>query len=1006
MQVSDNIRVEASTIGEYILYDIMKTSNDDTDDVIPEILHETENQYVERRKAEINSEKNIIMSFLNKLLNYKTKERNIDELLRNEYKKQLEEKRNGKKKTKVKFFFTVDNSASMEYLTSRLTNTIISGLVDIKELNTSQYEIEPATLICFSSNAKVLSENIRSSSDLEKIKFPSQGQTNITGAVYTTLKSIQDYNFRERQQDPDVDVINIFIFLSDGQHNVGEKLGEINHLKKSIDHLNLGVVIVGIYKSDNSLGMKIKEIGNYELPHLDNIYYVNSSDMKTVLSEMVNGIKNTFETSLSLDISLVNSKFIENLTEIKTSLKESLSFIVKKTSSDQQKVLINGLEYNPVVVPLTYEKLESAFEYHTSKLSRKRLVQGLRSIESNINELNEILDLFDSLKNEISDNVTNDDIGRIRMTPQQKVTLLRKFKNQESKTLELRNQLRNLRANILNDSSSQASFLNGSKNKYSAKAVARSGTIDKTLDEVIQELQKSKDRIQNSLIEDSSNFLKSDTEKSFISLLTPYETYSEWDFSNKPQNIYEMLILFGLSGYPVKFKQNNACQMDPFQTFCYSLEPYMIDSSSITLSNQLERRLETVSKEQVTDILVLVDPNCPNTSLAAMKSNVYQYLASVTLCRDLYMYNSNMTFAFHAHSLRCSLESTNRWNIEMSLRILYSIRKYGVNKSYFDLFDRWWNQWSGVTQSNDDSCDHPVQLPILLAFSKVDSSNKIVPFKNMIAEYVSRGFKILLRGSIQDATDSLTKNKATLDLREFFGIDESNSPRPIEDILAQEPTLEEIIEKCQKWSNVNTNSKLYSKYGDLIKYINNLCLPMIRAFEVALYVSSNSNFIDEIESQGKIPDSMIDFVSQILEPIKSLDTYIFQSTNSDNNKNLYLNLFAQSYFYHFSSDRNNLKDFQDSECLEDIIVKLRLSVYFESCKVKREEYQRIIGDVTYADALSADISRYRAIIGVHTHGLSHDQFWALARAAKNDTEKKTVFLEKSNSYAADCFSKI
>jgi len=52
----------------------------------------------------------------------------------------------------------------------------------------------------------------------------------------------------------------------------------------------------------------------------------------------------------------------------------------------------------------------------------------------------------------------------------------------------------------------------------------------------------------------------------------------------------------------------------------------------------------------MTDGLILISPLCPEATKLLFRSYIYQYLCSVNLCRDLYMYHPKMTFSMHAHS--------------------------------------------------------------------------------------------------------------------------------------------------------------------------------------------------------------------------------------------------------------------------------------------------------------------------------------------------------------------
>ena len=149
----------------------------------------------------------------------------------------------------------------------------------------------------------------------------------------------------------------------------------------------------------------------------------------------------------------------------------------------------------------------------------------------------------------------------------------------------------------------------------------------------------------------------------------------------------------------------------------------MIDTSSLMLSNQLGHNLLSPAREKITDGLVLINPTCPEMSSLLLRSEIYHYLCSTILCRDLYMYHPKMTFAMHAHALVKTVEEYHRNNkssayLDLGLKILYSIRKYWgslcLSGDNVTLFKRWYQDWETITQSEKDNCNHPVQLLLML----------------------------------------------------------------------------------------------------------------------------------------------------------------------------------------------------------------------------------------------------------------------------------------------------
>lgn len=913
---------------------------------------------------------------------------------------------------KIRYFFTVDNSGSMGNYSTVLTNIIVSGLLDnFSNPSLSSIKLLPSSLIEFSQHATILSQNIKSSKDLKSIKFGEQGQTNITWGVETTCDEILRTNKENNNCH------NIFVFLSDGQHNVGPVPESFSSYARKFKERNikLSVIIIGISNSDNKIGMKIKtELETLELTDLQSIYYVsNHNEMNKTLFDLTNLLNNSLIKSHSVNITLENQSdsFFGEEKVISKSFSNSLTFLAKTQSN---VININGVSITATETPITIQNLEAVFSYYIPQFSRLRLTHGLKKIEKSLQSLEELINLFDQIQNNLNSDQTAsvNDIGKIKLKPSQRLEILKKSRGFISQTSELKNLINKMKISITNDSKSQANYLTGMDKKFSSKAVTRAGTIDKTLDQVTLELKQIQTSVLEAVEIDKAHFLRSNNNsQSFVSLMSIFEQIEEWDFNvvDDVNNIYDILIAFSMCGYPVNFYHSNACQMDPFQTVCTSIDPTLIDSGSVFLYNQLGNKLESFDKKEITDVLILVDPMCPNTCLSAMRSNVYQYLLSVTLCRDLYMYNGQMTFALHSHALIASLKTSSNnllnWNIDLAIRILYSIKKYGVGSKSKELFNRWWNEWNGITQSSEDNCNHPVQLPILLSLNNTDPNNKKIPFKNLISEYLARYFKGVIKSSSTDKTDFGTKLKATQDLLEYFDINDTNCPKPLDDILTPEPSLEITKEQCQKWANVNPASELNKKYPNLTKFLDDLLLPLIRSFEIASIVSNTNGFIDSLESIGCVPNELINECLQRLTSFNSLKSYLELIDGQQCDENIYINLFCQSYYYHFSSDRTKLLDIQDPLCLEDIIIKLRLSVYFNACKIKTEKWQEIIGNVTYMDAFNADINEFTNMIGKHVHGMNKQQFWGMVEAAKSSNEKKTIFISKGNNTVSACFEK-
>ena len=195
--------------------------------------------------------------------------------------------------------------------------------------------------------------------------------------------------------------------------------------------------------------------------------------------------------------------------------------------------------------------------------------------------------------------------------------------------------------------------------------------------------------------------------------------------------------------------------MDPFQTRCNLIEPWIIDSPSVMLFNRSDKTFKSQSGELISDVLILINPSTPNLSLTLFRSLPYQYLNSIMLCRDLYMYSPKMPFSTHSHAFLKACSNQSRAYIELSMKILYSMRKIwgnysiqkeGVENENINLFKRWYS-WNTLTQKESDNCAHPVQLLLMMGVYDVESFDCDldlfdIPLDNLMNEFMARKMKI------------------------------------------------------------------------------------------------------------------------------------------------------------------------------------------------------------------------------------------------------------------------
>ena len=942
-------------------------------------------------------------------------------------------------KPKIMNVLVIDNSGSMGRATVEATEIIGGGMFG---MSLEQIDMLPGIVIPFSEQATILSSNIRSPADVKKLRFPLQGQTNITAGIEMALSCIFSHQSTFRDQN----IHYIITFLSDGQHNCGPKIDDnmISKLRTQINgaKLQISIIVVGIISNDTHLGMKIKTgLETVTMNRLQSVYYAKTTgEMGNVLRQLNQGCTESLCKGSITNLSVNGGMFMENMNNKLTSFMQDNEalILVKKTGNMMPQLIINGQNIKAEVVEPRIDDIHQVIDLLLPKMSQIKIAHGNASINKQI----ESLEQFITVSEEIFDNVKTscdvDQIGKSRIRPIDRLNLIKKVKTAQGQFRQERNRLRSLRATVENSSAKQAEFLTGITRKYGDKAVLRADTIDVTPLQVLAQMTQSQDRLNTSLDKDKCHEDDSGYH-SILSLNTPREQLQEWpqvisEINDREfSDIYSLLVCFGFAAYPVKFEHNNAVQMDPFQTCCSDIEPYLIDSSSLMLAQQLNHRLLSPSNERMTDCIVLIQPSAHNSYLTAMRSPIYQYIASVTLCRDLYMYHPKMTFSMHAHSLQAAItkyyDTKSSAYLDLSLRILYSIRKFwgptlckeGDN---VNLFNHWWKECNTITQSESDQCNHPAQLLLMLgAFDlTLDKDNKYIsPLMILLNEILARKLKIGLARLCKVPEDSSREIAVKL-ARKLLGITAENSPKPNPDIMSEEPTLISVREQCQHWANVDEHqfhdicNKLGLSGESIHDYVNKTMLPYLQTFHFGLSLqklllesgSSWDKLIQEIEVKGKIPEKLIEELAPKLLEIKDQSIYNYLNLDDRHSRQVSETMFLQSFLCHDSQSRLdiNTRDVLDSVTLQDIIIDLRMSFYFDACKVKRQQWLQVIGNVTFEQAFNGDEKVYENLIGHHTHGLTHEQFWAMVRAAKGNPNKKEIFLRKSNSTVYGCFAKI
>lgn len=862
-------------------------------------------------------------------------------------------------------FLLIDNSGSMGTATKHAVDIMGKGMLNMP------VSIVPGELILFHHNVSV-KENISEPSQLANIRYPKQGRTNITLAIKTAIDRILKHNKVYKNCH------YVLSFLSDGHHNEGPTLTEtqIIQMRQKIAHegIVLSIIIVGISDSDTSLGMKIKTgLETVPLHSLESVYYAKTTlEMKTVLKELTEGCRASLKTGSSKYISVEGGNLIENNT-YNTCLffDHSHTLVVKSADGKCPKLFVDNKVVQFSTKDVDQESVTSFVQYVLPKLSQLKVAHGNTKIETQLVTLEKFIDDAETILRNLK--APEFVIGTNKLSAQNRVKLLKQAKQSQISFQEERNRLLMLKSSISNNSAQQAEYLTGITKKFANKAVLRSDTVSVSMNDVLNEIEKLRDDLMQNLQDMEDN-----DETSLLSLNTAREQLEEWlNFDrNQFDNIYSLLVYFGFTCYPVEFEHNNAVQMDPFQTRCKYIEPYMMDTCSLMLANQINHPVSSPSRRTVTDGLILFDSTA---SLLLKKTHIYKYLCSVALCRDLYMFHPRMTFAMHSHSLMAAIDqfamTGSTVYLDLAGKIVNSFKL--TNETNDKLFNRWWKEWGTVTQSEEDGCNHPIQLLLLMCCKKITREESSVPLINLMNEVLARKMKMLF------AHHENPMEKVVAGLQKLMGINDSNSPKPDPDIMKEEPTVISVRESCQFWADIADESVIKDVYGaaSIREFVTKELLSYYRLFEYALMQGSH-----------------VDQLSQHLSKIKQLDL----------TENVMLTMFLQAAMHQTSNTRVgiNEKSVLESETLHDLIRDLRMAIYFDLCKVKKSEWLKIIGDVTYAEALTSDVNVFSSMIGVHTHGLNKEKFWAMLKAAIHNDDKISVFKSKSNYTIEECLAKV
>lgn len=940
------------------------------------------------------------------------------------------------KKPKVMNILLVDNSASMGKYTRQVISTIGQGLFNYPE---DKVDMEPGIIFTFSRDVNLISDKVSKDTNFDRLNLPRQHNTNITKGIKYTIGYIY------RNSNPDIHYI--LTFMSDGEHNCGPELSnnDISYMRKKLDEKNirLSIIVVGVMDSQTKLGMKIKTgLETVVLTELDSVYYANNfSDMDRILIKLQHGCVSSLSSGATVELSLRNGEFVENTkSELRSFVSDQTNIVLVKGSKDTQpELLINKTKVVPTNQDLNPKDVSAVVSNLTTIFSQKKIANGTEYIKEHVIALQSFIETVDTFFRKLASSkelkYSPKDIGKTHITPEQRIKIIKTVRRTQNKFQEEKNKIKQLLTSISNDSAKQAAYLTGINKKYSGKAVIRSGKMDVSYKDVLTEMKKLRDKLKTALENDRNPDIQGNLDTSILSMNNCYEQLEEWleTIDNLEEleftDIYSLLVCFGFPAYSVKFDHNNAVQMDPFQTYCKDIELCPIDTSCLMLANQVNHKVESLSREKITDGLILVDPATPETSRVAMRSKIYEYLCSIVMCRDLYMYNPRMTFSMHAHSLLKSIDkffdAKSSSYVNLATRIIYSMRKYWGQKRCItgdnvNLFKHWLKDCGTLTQSEKDNCSHPVQLILMLSSFDLkelglDKLDYTKPLINLFNEVLARSLKIKLKGILKDNTD--TRALAIKLSQDLFGITKENSPKTNPDHMVEEPSQEIVRESCITDADYNPNTDVYCKLQikDIPTFIENCLTPYLRAFHFGIsiqnYITTKNTSWKELiinfEKYGCITTDLIEFLTDKLKSIESIKLMDYLKINPEDREQVTKTMFLQAFLNHTSKSRENInsKSVKSLVTLQEYIKDLRMAHYADGCEEKNKIWLSMVGDVIFEKAYKADLESFKTMIGSHTHKHKKEIFWALLNAAKLNKEKAKYFVSMSSTTVLKHFDK-
>ena len=153
-------------------------------------------------------------------------------------------------------------------------------------------------------------------------------------------------------------------------------------------------------------------------------------------------------------------------------------------------------------------------------------------------------------------------------------------------------------------------------------------------------------------------------------------------------------------------------------------------------------------------------------------------------------------------------------------------------------------------------------------------------------------------------------------------------------------------------------------------FVEETLAPMARAFGVAAALQRHleaggctwaEHLVPEIEREGGIPEALLKGVAAELAAEGAPSVVARVGATETSRDATALAILLQATLHHRSQTRREIteRSVVEAETLAEMVVDLRMAHYFVACKVKRQHWLSMIGDVTYEAAYKGDLCRGR-----------------------------------------------